>query len=192
MIEYRINLREWREERRRQRNRTIQTYLALSFLTGAGIAYLWGMLLGTRIEHVEGSVRLLQAATAKHQPRAQKVLKLEQQYLDLKRRMVVLQQLERDRVAAAHLWRILPSLLPEHVYFLNLQRKESKIFIEGMAPSMEAANALARAMNDSCYLTNVRITDQDARRRDAFGNSISFKLSAIEKRPKPGECPDED
>lgn len=192
MIEYRINLRQWRDERRQQRNRALWTYLFLSLLLGAAVAYVWGMTLGKRAEQLQASIRLLQSETRKHKPKADKVKNLEKQYDDLKRRMSVLQKLERDRVAAAHLWRLLPGLLPERTYFQNLQRQGTGIEITGMAPSIEAANELAMAASSSCYLIDARITDQDTRRRDAFGNSVWFKLVATEKRPSPGECPHAD
>lgn len=191
MPEYSINLREWREERRKRRNDTIKAYVVLSLLLGAGAAYLWGMVVASRVERVEANLRLLQGETRKHQSKAQKVKKLEQQYIDLQRRMEVLQKLERDRMATAHLWRILPDLLPEQVYFTKLERKNIQISIEGKAPSMEAANKLASNMKASCYFVDARINQQETRSRDAFGNTVWFRLSATEKRPKPGECPDE-
>lgn len=200
VIEYRINLREWREERRKQRNDSIKLYIVLSLLLGAGVAYLWGMVVASRTEQVEANLRLLQGETKKYQPKAQKVKALERQYTDLKRRMEVLQQLERDRMATAHLWRILPALLPEHVYFKKLERrerkekdkeKETEVAIDGMAPSMEAVNELVSNMEASCYFVGAKIGKQNAMKRDAFGNSVEFRLYATEKRPRPGECPDE-
>lgn len=190
MIEYRINLRPWRDERRQQRNRTMTIYLLASALLGAGLAYVWGMSIEQDTQEYQASIRLVQSEIRKVKPKADKVKKLQDQYEDLKNRMVVLQQLQRDRMAAAHLWRILPGLLPERTYFQSLQRQGNMIEIAGMAPSMEAANELAMAMGSSCYLINVRITEQDTRRRDAFGNNVWFKLVATEKRPGPGECPD--
>jgi Tfp pilus assembly protein PilN len=189
--EYSINLREWREERRKRRNDTVKVYVVLSLLLGAGAAYLWGMVVAGRTERVEANLRLLQGETRKYQPKAQKVKTLEQQYIDLKTRRAGLQKLERDRMATPHLWRIMPDLLPRQVYFTKLERKNIQISIEGKAPSGEAVIKLASNMKASCYFVDARIDQQNAQPRDAFGSTVWFHLSATEKRPQPGESPDE-
>ncbi len=163
----RINLLPWREERRRQLTQEFIRQAALAaVLAGAAGAYAWYHATGL-LEAQEARNAYLEDQIAVLSEEIREIEEIEAKREELISRMEIVQDLQRRRPQAVHLFDQIAEHLPDGVHLAALWQSDDDLTVQGWAESNARVSAYMRNLDSSDWLTEPRIevieTDDDDR-----------------------------
>lgn len=131
----RINLLDWRDARREQRQRQFFTALAVSAVIAAGViaAILFGY--GQAIDAQQSRNELLQREIAKLDQKIQAIQDLQETRDNLITRMRIIENLQQSRSAIVHYFAQIVATIPNGVYLTSLTQNGDTTTIKGVAKS---------------------------------------------------------
>lgn len=180
-----INLREWRQELREQRQKEFLYVLFFVAAVAAGLAFLW-------IKQVEGLTsdqrarnNFLTQQISVQTKQIKEIENLKDERSKLISRMEVIQSLQGDRPIIVRLFDELVKTLPEGVYYESLDRKGDRLAIVGVADKASSISDLLRNLDKSewfeeAFLQNVTALDQ----RNNDGTGSRFKITVKQATPQ--------
>ena len=163
----RINLLPWRDELRREKNQefgvvAVLTALAAAVFVGLIIFYMNNSLANQRDRNqfLQNEINILD-------DKIEKIRELESTKANLLARMNIIQQLQRSRPEAVHLFEDLVTTVPDGVWLTSVTQTGSSLAIKGKAESNGRVSAYMRQLEASDYLGLPRLevieADKDSR-----------------------------
>ncbi len=108
----RINLLNWREEKRKQIEQQFYVMLAGAALFGAGVIFAVQMQLGAMINYQESRNNYIKSEIKKVEKAIAEIKQLEKKKADLLARMKVIQQLQGNRSDSVHMLDEMVKVIP--------------------------------------------------------------------------------
>jgi len=184
-----INLLPWREERRLHRKKEFFVLLGVFAVVGAGLVFLADLFVSGQIsaqqarnDHLTSNIRKLDQQVAE----IQELRRRRTQLLD---RMQVIQELQGNRPIIVRVMDQFVRTLPDGVYYTNLQSREGRIEVTGVAESNNRVSSLMRQMNASSWLSEPNLNS--VRANPEFGEqATTFRLMVQVKLPSTDDTED--
>ncbi|MDB5986632.1 MAG: hypothetical protein JWR16_1685 [Nevskia sp.] len=153
----RINLLDWRAERRRQRK---QRFLAILGLAAAGslavvvIAYL---SMNAAVDHQQARNQYLTQQIAELDKQIKEIQELEKVKQNLLARMRVIEQLQQSRSATVHFFDEIINTLPDGVYLTSVKQAAQNVTIDGIAESNGRISSYLKNLDASPWFKDPKL-----------------------------------
>lgn len=144
-----IDLRPWREERRKARQSQFVTVLAGIAVVAAAGGWYWNQTVQGQIDFQSARNAYLESRITDLDSKIQEIQSLRQQRAQLIERMSVIQSLQGDRPIIVHIFEELVNATPEGVYFLDLASAGSTITIAARADKTVSISDFLRNLDTS-------------------------------------------
>ena len=181
----RINLLNWREERRKKIEHNFYVMLGTAVVTGLGIVFAVHLQLEAMMEQQNARNNYLQSEIKKVEKAIAEIKLLEKKKSDLLARMTVIQQLQGNRSDSVHVLDELVKVLPEGVHLTRMVQKNKLLTFNGVAQSNARVSAYMRNIEHNPWLVNPRLKVIQAKKKasaDAAGYS-QFTLTSKQSSP---------
>ena len=179
----RINLLNWREEKRKQIEQQFYVMLAGAAVMGIGAVFAVQMQLGSMIDYqtsrnsyLESQIKIVDKAIAE-------IKVLEKKKADLLSRMNVIQKLQGNRSNSVHMLDDLVKVLPEGLHLTKFTQKNKELTFDGIAQSNARVSAYMRNVERAKWLKDptLKIIKSD-KKKDSDGYS-QFTLTSKQASP---------
>ena len=150
----RINLRDWRAERRALRQKQFTTIAGLSAVgTAALVGLIWTMF-NTAISNQNERNNLLKSEIAKIDKQIKEIEALEQTRARLVARMEVIETLQSKRSLVVHFFDEIVETLPEGVFLTSMTESAGTVQLVGQSESNARISAYMKQLDASPYFTD--------------------------------------
>jgi len=179
----RINLLQWRETHRVEKNQDYYVVLALFLCLAAAVAFGGFKYAEDKVKFQESRNNRLNSEIALLQEELKEITQLEETKNNLLARMEIIQQLQGQRPQIVHTFYEIASRLPDGIYLTAMRQQGTDgIDLEGKAESNARVSALMRRLDRSDYLKNPRL--QIIETVDKENDGIpGFTLQMTQERP---------
>ncbi|WP_320824953.1 PilN domain-containing protein [Reinekea sp.] len=176
-----IDLRPWREERRKARQRQFLTVLACVAVAAAAIGWNWNQRVhgqmnyqNTRNAYLEGRIKELDS-------KIQEIQSLRQQREQLIERMNVIQSLQGDRPIIVHIFDELVNATPEGVFFLDLTSTGSTITIAAQADKTVSISDFLRNLDASLWFDTAFMMGMESIKegQEVVGHKFNIRVNRV-------------
>lgn len=174
----RINLLDWREARREQRQRNFFLALGLSAAAAVGLVALVMFGYGKAIDTQEARNQLLQDQITKFEKQIQEIKDLKETRQSLIKRMEIIERLQKSRSRSVHYFEQIVTTVPEGVFLTSLKQNGDKTTVTGLAQSNGRISRYMRNIDKSEWFAQPRLVvikshSKDRRRLANF--TLTFK-----------------
>jgi type IV pilus assembly protein PilN len=174
----RINLLDWRRERREQRKREFTRLLALGFVGGAGFVVLALSVVNTQLGRQNTRNDYLRTQIQEMDKRIAEIKNLEELKAKTLARMQVIEGLQASRSNMVHFFDQLVETLPDGVHLRALKDSGSSVKLDGLAESNARISSYMKSLDGSAWFANPRLvviktTDSGQRRTASFQLEVS-------------------
>ena len=181
----RINLLDWRAERRELRKRQFFQMLALGGLVGVIVAGSLYFHASGAVEHQRARNQYLTQQVAEIDQKIKEIEGLERTRDNLLARMRVIETLQSSRSASVHFFDEVVNTLPEGVSLTLLRQKGTEVTIEGVADSNGRVSAYMKNLDasewfDDPRLVVIRATEAGRGRASEFTLQVKSRNQAAE------------
>jgi len=181
----RINLLDWRAERRELRKRQFFQMLALGVVVGATVAGSLYFQASGAVEHQRARNQYLTQQVAEIDQKIKEIEGLERTRDNLLARMRVIESLQSSRSASVHFFDEVVNTLPEGVSLTLLRQKGTQVTIEGVADSNGRVSAYMKNLDasewfDDPRLVVIRATEAGRGRASEFTLQVKSRNQAAE------------
>jgi type IV pilus assembly protein PilN len=178
----RINLLNWREEKRKQIEQQFYAMLAGAAIVGVAVVFAVQMQLGAMIDHQTARNDYLKAEIKKVEKAIAEIKALEKKKEDLLARMKVIQQLQGNRSDSVHMLDELVKVLPEGVHLTRFVQKKDALTFDGVAQSNARVSAYMRNIERAEWLKNPNLKVIQSKKGGSDGYS-QFTLNSKQASP---------
>ena len=181
----RINLLDWRAERRELRKRQFFQMLALGGLVGVIVAGSLYFHASGAVEHQRARNQYLTQQVAEIDQKIKEIEGLERTRDNLLARMRVIETLQSSRSASVNFFHEVVNTLPEGVSLTLLRQKGTQVTIEGVADSNGRVSAYMKNLDasewfDDPRLVVIRATEAGRGRASEFTLQVKSRNQAAE------------
>ncbi|WP_415899898.1 PilN domain-containing protein [Neptuniibacter sp. QD48_11] len=179
-----INLRPWREEKSKERQKHFLINLGgAALFAGAvvlGIGYYFDLMHDRQVDRND----YLKAESAKLDKKLKEIKELKEKKQRLLARLDAIQQLQASRPIIVRNFDELVKVLPDGIYYSRVSRKANSIGINGVAEDKLDVSNLMRNINSSIWfgeptLSTVKLSKEGL-------NSFSLSLPVVTPKEKKG------
>jgi Tfp pilus assembly protein PilN len=153
----RINLLDWRAQRRERRRRRFLVTLGASAFSAVLLVALTLGLLSMAANRQDQRNRYLQAQIADLDHRIHRIADLQHVRDQLISRMHVIERLQTSRSGSVHFFDAIVDTLPDGVYLQSLQQKGGEVSLKGVAESNARVSSYMKRLDDSPWFQNPRL-----------------------------------
>lgn len=153
----RVNLLDWREERREQRKKQFGVVMGVAAAAGAGVCIAIIMFFNGQLEtqnarndRLKSEIKLMEAKIAEIQD-------LEKVRQDLIARTQVIEKLQQSRAETVHFFDELTQTVPNGLYLTRVEQRGAETQIDGVAESNGRVSTYIRNMESADWLHNPRL-----------------------------------
>lgn len=169
----RINLLDWRAERREARKRQFTSMLGLAFVAGAGIVVLAWLLMSNAIDSQNARNDYLRQQIAEIDQKIKEIQELEKVKRNLLSRMHVIEELQASRSSTVHFFDELVNSLPEGVNLTLVKQNGAAVVVEGIAESNARVSTYMKNLDASQWFQDPRLvviktSEKNNQRQSAF------------------------
>jgi type IV pilus assembly protein PilN len=169
----RINLLDWRSERRELRKRQFTAMLGVAAVTSAGLVAISIMLAGNAVDHQNARNEYLRQQIAEVDLKIKEIQELEKVKRNLLSRMRVIEELQASRSATVHFFDELVNTLPEGVNLTSVKQTGTGVVIEGVAESNARVSTYMKNLDSSKWFADpklvvIRTTEKNSQRQSEF------------------------
>lgn len=182
----RINLLNWREEKRKQIEQQFYAMLAGAALLGAGVILAVQMQLGAMIDYQQSRNSYLNSEIKKVEKAIAEIKQLEKKKADLLARMKVIQQLQGNRSDSVHMLDEMVKVIPEGVHLTKFTQKDKSLTFNGLAQSNARVSAYMRNIERAEWLKNPNLKVIQTKKKKGTQSEdgySQFTLSAKQASP---------
>ncbi len=181
-----INLLDWRQERRERRKKRFQVGLLLSVAVGAALVFGAQRVIDGAISQQRARNRYLQHQIAITNREIRRINKLESLKSRLLSRMQIIERLEQSRSQVVHFFDQLVATLPQGVHLNDVSEKGKITTIKGLADSNGSVSAYLRNLAASPWFSDPNLVVITAEHKD--GQRISKFTLTVKNSvpPRPG------
>lgn len=184
-----INLLDWRTERKKLREQQFGAMVAAGALVaalGVGLAYF---NVSESIDYQRQRNDFLRQQIAEMEKKIKEIEELEKVKQNLLARMKVIEELQASRSAMVHFFDEVVATLPEGVYIKLLKQTDAAVTVDGVAESNNRVSTYMKNIESSAWFADpklVVINTKDVGKRRQSEFTLQFKNLT---RGKPGGKP---
>lgn len=178
----RINLRPWREELRKEKQKQFVTVLFGAVFIAAGLVLLWQGHVNGKIDYQKSRNSYLQNAMKELDARIEEIQELRKRREELLSRMTVIQDLQGKRPVVVRQFDEMVRTLPDGLYYKELKKVGDQMTIAGMAESNNRISTLMRSFEASSWFASPNLTNVAAADKTRAGYS-EFNMTVMQKAP---------
>lgn len=176
-----IDLRPWREERRKARQNQFVTILVFVSLVAAGLGWMWNQSVQGQIDFQTTRNTYLENKIAELDTKIKEIQNLRSQREELIDRMNVIQSLQGDRPIIVHIFEQLVTATPDGVYFTDLQVTGNTINISARADKALTISDFLRNLDrsewfDAAFMEEM-ISVKDG--QEVVGHDFSLRVNRV-------------
>lgn len=153
----RINLLDWRAERRARRRQEFLTMLGLGVGAAVALLGLGYVTITESIEHQQARNQFLTAQIKDLDKQIKEIEELEKVKQNLVSRMNVIQQLQESRSATVHFFDEIVNTLPDGIYLTSIKQNGQNVTIDGVAESSGRISAYMKNLDSSPWFDNPKL-----------------------------------
>ncbi len=180
----RINLLNWREERRKQVEQQFYGILAGAALAGVAVILAVQMQLGAMIDHQTARNGYIKSEIKKVEKAIAEIKALEEEKADLLARMSVIQDLQSNRSDSVHMLDELVKVLPEGVHLTKFNQKKKALTFDGVAQSNARVSAYMRNIERAEWLQSPDLKVIESKKKGAEEGYSQFTLTSEQANPE--------
>lgn len=180
----RINLLNWREERRKKIEQQFYAMLGMAVLAGIAVIIAVQMQLGAMIDHQNSRNNYLKSEIKKVEKAIAEIKALEKKKSDLLSRMNVIQELQGNRSDSVHMLDELVKVLPEGVHLTKFMQKKKSLIFNGVAQSNARVSAYMRNIERAEWLKNPKLKVIQSKKRGGDDAYSQFTLTSEQANPE--------
>ncbi|GGX44487.1 PilN domain-containing protein [Saccharospirillum salsuginis] len=173
-----IDLRPWREERRKERQQQFLLVLVLVVVAAGAAGWSWNQTVKAQIQQQEQRNTFLQQRISDLDKKIEEIRTLREQREKLVERMEVIQSLQGDRPIIVHVFEELVEATPEEVYFTSLSSQGTTINISGRADRPLSISDFLRNLDTSPWFQNAFLINVQSIKegQEVVGNTFSLRV----------------
>lgn len=184
----RINLLDWRAERRARRRQEFLTMLGLGVGAALALLGLAYVTITEAIEHQQNRNQYLSVQIKDLDKQIKEIEELEKVRANLVSRMNVIQQLQESRSATVHFFDEIVNTLPDGIYLNSIKQSGSNVTIEGVAESSGRVSAYMKNLDSSPWfkspkLVVIRTGEKNRQRNSDFTLQVTNLTKATPDAP---------
>lgn len=169
----RINLLDWRAQRRELRKRQFNAMLGIAFFVSAGLVAISYLLAGNAVDHQNARNEYLRQQIAEVDLKIKEIQELEKVKRNLLSRMRVIEELQASRSATVHFFDELVNTLPEGVNLVSVKQTGTGVVIEGIAESNARVSTYMKNLDASKWFADpklvvIKTTEKNSQRQSEF------------------------
>ena len=180
----RINLLNWREERRKQIEQQFYGMLAGAAIAGVAAVFAVQMQLGAMIDYQGARNGYLQSEIKKVEKAIAEIKALEKEKADLLARMNVIQELQGNRSDSVHMLDELVKVLPEGVHLTEFNQKNKSLTFDGVAQSNARVSAYMRNIERAEWLKSPNLKVIESKKKGGDEGYSQFTLTSQQANPE--------
>lgn len=180
----RINLLNWREERRKQIEQQFYGILAGAAVAGVAVVFAVQMQLGAMIDYQTSRNDYVKSEIKKVEKAIAEIKALEKEKEDLLARMNVIQELQGNRSDSVHMLDELVKVLPEGVHLTRFNQKKKALTFDGVAQSNARVSAYMRNIERAEWLKTPDLKVIESKKKGNEDGYSQFTLTSEQANPE--------
>lgn len=169
----RINLLDWRAERRAKRKQQFLSMLGLGMLASAAVVGLGWSTVGSAVSSQQERNAYLQRQIDETEQKIKEIEELEKVRDNLLARMRVIEELQASRSASVHFFDEIVNTLPDGVSIRTIKQTPEGVTIDGTAESNGRVSTYMKNLEASPWFQNpmlvvIKTSEQEQLRRGDF------------------------
>lgn len=176
-----IDLRPWREERRKARQSSFLSVLAVVAAIALAIGWSWNQSVQSDIDFQETRNRYLDSKISELNVKIKEIESLKEQREQLIDRMNVIQSLQGDRPIIVHVFEELVNNTPEGIFFEGLEVAGSQIKIAAQADKALSISDFLRNLDGSKWFDNTFMEGMESIKdgQDVVGHKFRIRVNRV-------------
>jgi type IV pilus assembly protein PilN len=176
-----IDLRPWREERRKVRQNQFLTVLFIFALAAAGIGWGWNQSVRGQIGFQNARNTYLEDKIKELDVKIKEIKSLQEQRALLIDRMNIIQSLQGDRPIIVHVFEELVSATPEGVFFETLEVKDKQVLISAQADKALSISDFLRNLDESPWFDDAFMEGMQSIKdgQEVVGHKFKLRVTRI-------------
>ncbi|MDX2418812.1 MAG: PilN domain-containing protein [Xanthomonadales bacterium] len=184
----RINLLPWREEKRRERQRTFMSSLLLTSILGVLLVFFVGFVFDQKISHQESRNQSIQKEILLLEDRITRIEQLERTRARLISRKEVIERLQASRSITVELLDKLAKSIPVGVTLVTVRQQGNNLKLEGSSQSNARVSAYLRELDKNDLFTNPQLDYvRTAAKPVTASETYEFSINVNLRPPKSAE-----
>ena len=182
-----INLRPWREERRKQRQQEFIVLLVFAAAVGFAVFWVWQQSVQAAITDQRERNRYVEQEIAELEEKIEEIAELEERRDELVERMEIIQGLQGNRPTIVYIFDQLVRTLPDGVYYTEVRFRNERFEITGVAESNAHISRLMRNLERSDWFASPNLGSVSA-----LGDNGANRFSLTVQQVMPDSDEEED
>jgi len=179
-----IDLRPWREERRKARQSQFLVTLAIVAAIAAGLGLMWNQSIQGEIKFQNTRNSYLQTKIKELDVKIKEIQSLREQRERLIERMDVIQSLQGDRPIIVHVFEEIVKATPEGVFFTGLTSVGSQVNISAEADKTLSISDFLRNLDASPWFDATFMEGMESIKdgQDVVGHKFRIRATRVNPR----------
>lgn len=188
----RINLLDWRQERRERLKQQFLILLGLGAAAAAALVIVAWLVAGQTVEHQQARNDYLKQQIAETEKKIKEIQDLAKTKANLLARMRVIEQLQASRSARVHFFDEIVNTLPDGVTLTGIKQVGPNVTIEGVAESNGRVSTYMKNLENSQWfdvpkLVVIKTSERDKTRKSEFTLEVKNLDKATAKADEENE-----
>lgn len=180
-----INLLNWREEKRKQIEQQFYTILIIAAILGAAAVFAGQLQLDAMIDYQTSRNNYLSKEIKTVEKAIAEIRILEKKKADLLSRMNVIQELQGNRSENVHMLDDMVKVIPEGAYLTKFKQTKKVLKFTGVAQSNARVSAYMRNIDRAEWLSNPNLNViKTIKTKDGTDAYSEFTLGSKQSAPK--------
>lgn len=184
-----INLLDWRAERRARRLEQFRNLMVLGFLVAVSIVALGYFAMTNAISQQQMRNDYLKAQITEIDQKIKEIEDLERTKQNLLARMRVIEELQSSRSATVHFFDELVNTIPDGITLNSIKQVGDAVTIEGVAESNGRISSYIKSFENSPWfaepkLVVIKTSEKDKQREGQF----TLQVKNLTKAEKPADA----
>ena len=181
-----INLLDWRAERRARRLEQFRNFMVLGLILAVGVVALGYLTMTNAISHQQARNDYLRQQITEIDQKIKEIEDLERTKQNLLSRMRVIEELQSSRSATVHFFDELVNTVPDGITLNSIKQTGSTVTIDGVAESNGRISSYIKSFENSAWfaepkLVVIKTTEKNKQREGAF----TLQVKNLTKAAKP-------
>ncbi len=183
-----INLLDWRAERRAQRLELFRNIMVLAFVLAVGLVGLGWLGMNNAISNQQSRNDYLKQQIVEIDQKIKEIEDLERTKQNLLARMRVIEELQGSRSATVHFFDELVNLIPDGITLSSIKQTGEVVTIEGVAESNGRISSYIKSFENSPWFAEPKlVVIKTSAKNNQREGSFTLQVKNLTKAKKPDE-----
>ncbi|HWY23666.1 MAG TPA: PilN domain-containing protein [Nevskia sp.] len=183
-----INLLDWRAERRARRQKQFLALLGAVAVACALLVVIVDFVINEEVSHQRARNAFLQQQIAQLDAQIKEIQELERTRANLLERMRVIEQLQQSRSATVHFFDEVVNTMPDGVYLTSIKQQGQNVTLDGVAESNGRISSYMKNLEASPWfkdpkLVVIKTDDKSRLRNSVFTMQVTNLTKAADNTP---------